>query len=1578
MDESITWNIIDKYFNDNPNILVEHHIESYNDFFKHDIFKIFKEKGPIQIQSNYDEKIDDYRQKALLYFGGKNGDKIYFGKPIIYDDDENSHYMFPNEARLRNMSYGISIHYDIEVEFYTILHDGEAPSVVEVEEPIDETNETLEDYPQKKEFTNVKEIISELELEGEVEGGAPRKAKKVTRNKRNKKPYIMTTRLSSEMKKATEESLIGDNIQKTTKILEKIYLGRIPIMLQSEFCVLHGLTPEVRFSMGECKHDLGGYFIIQGKEKTIICQEKFADNMLYIRKYEKENTDEEDLKFLYSSEIRSISENVSKPQRTLAVKMVAPSPSYTNKNIVVAIPNVRKEIPLFIVFRALGVISDKAIIEMCLLNLDKYEDMMDLFIPSVHDAGGIMTQKLAIEYIATFTKSKQVDSVMRILTDYFLPHIGEVNFKEKAYFLGYMVFRMLSVHNGLEKPTDRDNFKYKRIELIGSMMYDLFSEYFTEQQKYIRKQYDTRLSLNKAIYENDLQSLITSFQNEIFKERILEAGFKKAFKGNWGAHSHTKRIGVLQDLNRLSFNGYLFHMRKTNLALNASNIIPPRLLHCSQWGYFDPVDTPDGGNIGLHKSLATSTHISRGFSSREPLINWLRENITMKIVDECNPLLLSNMTKVMVNGYWAGSIFDPFDCINKIKLYRRNALLPIDISVTFDITLNTIFIYNDNGRLCRPIFYRDEETLKLSIESANVKNAIKSKDFTWQQLVCGFNERKDNFNMFHNNIYDLGEIYHSVNKEKNPKKLERFIKKKAVLDYIDASESENALIAIDYDEFNRKNYTHMEIHESLILGVMGNQIIFPENNQAPRNMFSCGQSKQACSVYHTNYHVRMDKSAIILNYGQIPLLKTRYLQYFNKEEIPYGENTIVAIMCYSGYNMEDSVLINEGALHRGLFNTTYYTTYECHEELKKSSEGTSQTIFNNIQNNANITSKKMGYDYSKLDNVGLIQENSIVDDKTILIGMTNSASNSSDVMDVSITPKKGQLGIVDKSFITEGNEGERIAKVRVRDIRIPNLGDKIASRAGQKGTIGMVIKECDMPFTRDGLRPDIIINPHAIPSRMTVGQLIESITGKACCIMGGFGDSTAFINKGSKAGIFGNILSNFGYHSSGNDILYNGMTGEQLESEIFMGPTYYMRLKHMVKDKINYRPRGPITKLTRQPVHGRANDGGLRIGEMERDAIISHGIADFLKDSMMERCDKYKMAICNNSGMIAIYNPSKNLFLSPLCDGPIQFTGSINSDNMHINNVSKYGRNFSIVEVPYSLKLLIQELMAINVQFRIITQENISQIENMSFSQNIENLANITTIDEFKNVINKEKAKQEPDQETPETIDMSLEPEIKVKDDFDDVFNIDDEDDSPDWNPGSGLTSSMTPNTDSPDYPDQKMIDFDKEVFDVNEKVVYKDDELTPKSIWTIIKISPNFITIQRDRDDDEFNPNRDVKVVKSDRIARPGEFSFNDEMDEINTEMNGGKMDKSNMQSGPSRINFTPVINVVTGENNKVTSEVPNLNPDPVQNVPINEDIFDDNIVVKGEDKSQPEATNSINSALDLGNGPLIIKKSS
>ena len=268
---------------------------------------------------------------------------------------------------------------------------------------------------------------------------------------------------------------------------------------------------------------------------------------------------------------------------------------------------------------------------------------------------------------------------------------------------------------------------------------------------------------------------------------------------------------------------------------------------------------------------------------------------------------------------------------------------------------------------------------------------------------------------------------------------------------------------------------------------------------------------------------------------------------------------------------------------------------------------------------------------------------------------------------------------------------------------MPAIGDKFCSRCGQKGTVGIVIPEEDMPFTADGRRPDIIINPHAIPSRMTIGQLVETIMGKACSIYGGYGDCTAFVNKGPKNKTFGDLLTHEGFHSSGNEILYNGQTGEQLQTEIFIGPTYYMRLKHMVKDKINYRAQGPRTALTRQTVQGRANDGGLRIGEMERDGLIAHGLTKFLQESMLIRGDEYFMAVCNKTGTIAIYNDSYNLFLSPFADGPIKFNGTLD-DKMNIENITKFGRSFSIIRIPYAFKLLLQELQSMNIQMRIITE----------------------------------------------------------------------------------------------------------------------------------------------------------------------------------------------------------------------------------------------------------------------------------
>ena len=1321
MDNSLTWKIIDTYFHDNPECLVSHHLESYNDFFKNGIFKIFKENNPIRISSNYDEKRKIHKRECLMYFGGKDGKKIYFGKPIIYDED-NVHYMFPNEARLRNMTYAMTIHYDIDIEYINILEEGEDPEIVMEENIIggglSAEQEAEIDYLPEYVFKNLKKNNGISFSDNSEE----KRQKDIQEIKKINKKHL-TTAGASQLRNKIEKSMVGGNKQIHTITLEKIYLGKFPIMLHSDFCILKGLPPDVLHTMGECKSDLGGYFIIQGLEKTVITQEKFADNMLYIREINDEET-------LCSAEIRSVSTNASKPIRTLSVNILSPTNKYTNKNIVVNIPNVRKPVPLFIVFRALGILTDKEIISTCLLDLDKYEQMIDLFIPSIHDTGGILTQKLALEYIASFTKGKKIEHALEILSDYFLPHIGETNFNEKSYFLGNMVFRLLSVYIGLEKPIDRDNFKYKRLELTGSLIYELFMEYYNIQIKKYQVDFEEKIFYNKIVYENNLPDLVQTYYKEIFKNKIVETGFNKAFKGNWGAKSHTKRVGVVQDINRLSFNSYLSHLRKTNLPLDSSvKLVGPRVLHGSQWGFIDPIDTPDGGNIGLHKTLAISTLVTKGGNMlREPFISWMRENISLKFVSECSHKMLAFMTKVFINGYWAGSILDPFDCVKKIKLFRRNALLPIFISVSFDIKLNTIFICTDDGRLTRPIFYVDEETGKFSFENGKKKEIlekIENNDFSWNELTTGFNKKKiKDFNSKDYKIYELGDLYENVHDEKNPSKIERFLSKKAIIDYIDNNESETALIALnaeDYETNKNKKFTHIEIHESLIFGTMCNLIIFPENNPPTRNSFSCGQSKQACSMYHTNYQVRMDKTGVVLNNGQIPLVKSRYMEHINGERNPYGENAIVAIMCYTGYNVEDAVLINEGSLQRGLFNTTYYNTYHAHEETNKTYDSVSISKFSNIEEEDTVVGTKPGFDYSKLDKYGLIKEGTEVNDKTVLIGLVNSIDDAKKI-DASVMPKKGQLGIVDKTFITESEEGQRIAKVRIREQRIPNLGDKMASRSGQKGTVGLIIPEKDMPFTRNGVRPDIIINPHAIPSRMTIGQLVECVIGKACLELGGYGDCTAFANKGSKVGIFGEILSKFNYHSSGNELLYNGMNGEQIESEIYIGPTYYMRLKHMVKDKINYRALGPRSTLTRQTVSGRANDGGLRIGEMERDSVISHGISNFLSESMMERGDQYYMAVCNKTGLLAIYNPSKNVFFSPMADGPVKFVSSIEGDEMNIENITKFGRDFSIIKVPYSFKLLIQELQAINIQLRIITEDNIEQLESLSYSNNIGNI----------------------------------------------------------------------------------------------------------------------------------------------------------------------------------------------------------------------------------------------------------------
>jgi DNA-directed RNA polymerase II subunit RPB2 len=1232
-NDIIAQKVIDKMFEDNPNLFVDHHLSSYNDFFHKGLKRIMREKNPIRIMKMQDPITKEFKLRCNLYLGGKSGEKVYYGKPVIYDDD-NPHFMYPNEARLRNMTYAMTVHYDVDVEYF------------------------IEGEPHEK----VSEEVEKTAIEAGI---------------------ILPTR---------------------TITLEKIYMGRFPVMLMSDLCILNGLDPSVRFQMGECKNDYGGYFIIDGKEKCIISQEKFADNMLYVR----ENINE-----IYgaAADIRSASEDTSKPVRTLSVRKVLPSSTYTNGQIVVNIPNVRKPIPLFILMRALGVISDKEIIECCLLDLVKNASFIDMFIPSVHDANRFFTQEESIKFIATFIKVKTIPSTLEILTDFLLPHVGEMNFKEKAYFIGNMVFELLKVDTGLKKGTDRDSFRYKRVELPGILLSDLFKEYYTLQVKDIFKKIDKEYYYKEGIYQGNFYNLIELNTVDFFADRLVDNGIKRGFKGNWGAEAHTKRLGAVQDLNRLSYNSALAQLRKVNLSIDASaKITGPLLLHSSQWGMIDPVDTPDGGNVGLHKNLSMGAHITSE-CSRVPMLHWLRKNANLRLLSESSYLYISTVTKVFVNGYLAGTVGEPIKVTTLIKEYRRSGLLPAYISVYWNIKDNSIFIYTDSGRLCRPIYYIEDG--KASYERDDIFKKIMEKDFSWSELLSGFSKKKQE-----NESINVCNVYSEIDKLYSVKTLDSLKKSQAVLEYIDNAEEEGALIALHSSKITEKPYTHLEIHPSLILGIMGNQVVFPENNQLPRDLFACGQMKQAVSLYHSNYQVRIDKMGVVLNNGQIPLIKSRYLEKINKEQHPYGENVIVAIMCYGGYNVEDAILFNKGSLDRGIFRTTYYTMYESREESSTISNTTIDSTFANVEDR-DAVNLKPGFDYGELDDSGLIRENTYLDDKKVIIGKVVSDSSDPDrVTDASVFPKKGQLGFVDKTFMTDSEEGFRIAKVRVRNERIPSIGDKFCSRCGQKGTIGLVVPEENMPFTEDGIRPDIIVNPHALPSRMTIGQLVETVMGKACCIYGGFGDCTAFMNKGSKHKEFGEMLKSQGFHSSGNQVLYNGESGEQIQSNIFTGPTYYMRLKHMVKDKINYRARGPRTVLTRQTVQGRANDGGLRVGEMERDGIVGHGAAKFLQESMLVRGDEYYMAVCNLTGMVAVYNESYNIFLSPQVDGPLRYVDDLEG-NLQIENISKFGRTFSIVRVPYAFKLLMQELQTMNIQMRIITDKNIDQLSNMTNSDNI-------------------------------------------------------------------------------------------------------------------------------------------------------------------------------------------------------------------------------------------------------------------
>jgi DNA-directed RNA polymerase II subunit RPB2 len=509
----------------------------------------------------------------------------------------------------------------------------------------------------------------------------------------------------------------------------------------------------------------------------------------------------------------------------------------------------------------------------------------------------------------------------------------------------------------------------------------------------------------------------------------------------------------------------------------------------------------------------------------------------------------------------------------------------------------------------------------------------------------------------------------------------------SIIEYIDPEEQSWSLIATKPRDIIQKSdniykYTHCEIHPSTIFGVLASCIPFPEHNQSPRNTYQCAQSKQAMGIYVTNYENRMDKTAYVLNYPTRPLVDTRIMNMIQLNKIPSGTNVIVAIMTHTGYNQEDSLLINQGSIDRGIALVTVYHTEK--DEDKQKINGDEEI---RCKPDASKTKGMKFGNYNKVNSKGVIPENTLVENGDIIISkITPIKENRNDhtkvikFEDQSRKIKTTEETYIDKNYIDRNGEGYNFAKVRLRTVRKPVIGDKFSSRHGQKGTVGNIIPECDMLFTSSGVKPDIIINPHAIPSRMTIGQLKETLLGKVLLELGLFGDGTSFGEFDIKD--ICNELIKLGYESNGNEIMYNGLTGEQHECSVFIGPVFYQRLKHMVNDKAHSRSIGPMVNLTRQPAEGRSRDGGLRFGEMERDCMISHGAARFTRGRMYDASDKYSVFICKKCGLIASYNDQLHIHHCRVCDNRV---------------------DFAYVEIPYACKLLFQELNTMNVVPRLIT-----------------------------------------------------------------------------------------------------------------------------------------------------------------------------------------------------------------------------------------------------------------------------------
>jgi len=1222
MDASI---LLDTYFKDHFYPFTKHHIDSYREFLRKYIPDVIKSYNPITMVKFKNNKENDIELKVDIYIGGKEGQQLYIDRPTSLDSDGTPVILTPNECRLKNLTYTTHLYADVLVEY----------TIADKKDPI------------QKSFSHI---------------------------------------------------LIGD----------------IPLMLHSDGCILHQQGPKVLQSLDECPFDQGGYFIIDGKEKVVISQERMVTNRLFIE-------EAKDPQYSYKGWIRcatDLGESALLP-KTIEFYIINPDKKVKEEDlidekdeeetetvikqkyhgaIVVSIPSIKTKVPLFQLFRALGIESDKEILEHIFGSLDNLPSQyVDFILPSVRhcvdDSVNIFSQLDAIESMKNYVRYKSNEHVHSILTYDVFPNMGE-NYHGKAKFLGYLIRYMIDMILGTKPMVDRDAFGYKRIDLSGFLISQLFHNIYKRFRKNCRDLLDQEYHYGPTRNTGHFEDMIRKENiQKIISPNFISERLKRSLKGLWGSSDDDEKQEKVQDLSRISYIGFMSNLRRVNTPLDRSiKITSPHRLNAQQWGILCPFESPDGASIGYLKNFALLSHVTFGTNPND--IKQCLEDLEFIPLERVLPAICHILTKVFLNGELIGVVENPHEFVRKLRILRRNALINIFTSIAWKINLNEIRIQSDPGRGCRPliIIENQQHYLPKSFENVN-----------WFDLVLGSlfakNERVEE--MYYKSSYTSPfklKQFATSTKEEIWKKLEST---QSCIEFIDIEESDTCMIAM-YPKDIYAYTTHLEIHPSTILSIVTNNVPFANHNFAARLIFYGAQSKQAVGIYTTNYSKRFDTMGYILHYSQKPIITTNNSHYNNNDKLPAGFNAIVAIATYSGYNQEDGIIINKNSLDRGLFQLTAYKSYSAQES---SFNNYQYTMFANplkLKRDKKVEIENLQNEdiYQLLDDDGIIIENSFVakGSKLAIIGMVQVKEELKEIRngvkietkivktykDVSLRTGVHQYGIVDKIYL--GHSGpatdyNRVCKVRFRKMRKPEFGDKSCSRHGQKGVIGMILSEEDMPFSKDGIKPDIIINPHAIPSRMTIGHLIECVFAKLCTLEGAVGDGSVFIPM--DLNVVGDSLEKLGFQKQGNEVLYNGKTGQQIATDIFIGPTYYLRLKHMVADKVHSRNKGPRDQLTRQPPSGRSNEGGLRIGEMERDVLLSYGFAQFAKESVMERSDKFTWSVCKKCGRIANYVPSRSII------------GCLGCDSEEV----------AVVQTPYAFKLLVQELETMGVTPRLITDD---------------------------------------------------------------------------------------------------------------------------------------------------------------------------------------------------------------------------------------------------------------------------------